>query len=71
MANEEKGYKSIPVVKQVSPDEIRGNYEKIKAEIADLISKETKTVNMDPTNSFEQQSEGSLKGNSNPPSISL
>ncbi|RZJ85070.1 MAG: conjugal transfer protein TraG, partial [Chryseobacterium sp.] len=71
IATEEKGYQPIPVVKQVSPDEIRGNYEKIKAEVADLISQELKQVAVGPGNTFEPTYEKSVKGDSNAPSVSL
>jgi hypothetical protein len=41
IARAEKGYKAIPVVKQVSPEEIKENYDAIKSQILDLLKTET------------------------------
>lgn len=40
IAREEKQYKPIPIVKQVSTEEIKENYESIKSQIADLLKTE-------------------------------
>lgn len=40
IAKEEKLYKPIPVVKMVSAEEIRTNYQSIKAQVADLLKAE-------------------------------
>lgn len=40
IAKEEKLYKPIPIVKTVSTEEIRENYESIKAQVADLLKAE-------------------------------
>ncbi|KLT67118.1 conjugal transfer protein MobC [Pedobacter sp. BMA] len=40
IAREEKQYKPIPIVKQVSIDEIKENYENIKSQIDDLLKSE-------------------------------
>ncbi|TBO44496.1 type IV secretory system conjugative DNA transfer family protein [Pedobacter kyonggii] len=41
IAKEEKLYKPIPIVKMVSAEEIRDNYESIKAQVADLLKAES------------------------------
>jgi len=40
IAKEEKSYKPIPIVKTASPEEIKENYESIKAQVADLLKAE-------------------------------
>ncbi len=40
IAKEEMSYKPIPIVKTVSPEEIKENYESIKAQVADLLKAE-------------------------------
>ncbi|WP_316800207.1 conjugal transfer protein MobC [Pedobacter frigidisoli] len=42
IAREEKAYKPIPTIRNVSSEEIRGNYEKIKADIANIIGNDAK-----------------------------
>lgn len=44
MAREERNFRPIPVVKQVSQQEIWGNYEVIKSQIAELLAAETQNT---------------------------
>ncbi|RYD77897.1 MAG: conjugal transfer protein TraG [Sphingobacteriales bacterium] len=44
ISKEEKKYKPIPIVKPVSTEEIKENYESIKAQIADLLKSESATI---------------------------
>ena len=44
IAREEQQYKPIPTVKSISPEEIRENYECIKAQVAALLKPESITM---------------------------
>lgn len=44
IASEEKQYKPIPIVKQVSTDEIKENYETIKSQVAGILKSESATI---------------------------
>jgi len=66
IAREEKQYKPIPIVKQVSIDEIKQNYENIKSQIADLLKSESATIENNEDNIVKgkaSKANGSIKSN--------
>ncbi|RZM30605.1 MAG: conjugal transfer protein TraG [Pedobacter sp.] len=64
IANEELGYKDIPVIKNVSPEDIMANYNRIKEEIADLLIEELKKLPplRDPKKEDGEKGDLPLKG---------
>ena len=68
IAKEEKAYKPIPTIGNVSSEEIRGNYDKIKADIANLIGNDSK-VPAEKANKNKKTSKS--KKETSRPSVSL
>ncbi|WP_025146611.1 conjugal transfer protein MobC [Pedobacter jeongneungensis] len=50
IAREEKRYQSIPIVKAVSSEEIKENYESIKSQVADLLRSQCAVIGSDEEN---------------------
>lgn len=44
MAKEESAYKKIPIIKRVTAEDVKANYENIKAQIADLVKSECERI---------------------------